>query len=131
MNAQRRALEAEIHWFKAQEILTWLTLGYMPAYARPTNDFSGSAATRDKAKMPTPVGWVEIDRDRLALLQTILNSTFKLLAKCLPDLKAVELNDITDATKGVTDPVTLARQVRGMLALEEASRVAPGSERVQ
>jgi hypothetical protein len=126
-----RALKAEILWFQAQEILVWLALGYMPEFARPTQAFSGSKIVKDPSAMPTPVGWVEIDKEGLARLQTTLNTIFKMMAKVLPDLKAVELNDITEGTRATSDPVALARQVRGMLALEEASRVAPGSERVQ
>jgi hypothetical protein len=126
-----RALKAETLWFQVQEILVWLTLGYMPTFARPTQGFSGSKIVKDPAAMPTPVGWVEIDDVGLKRLNLLLNSLFKQMAKVLPDLKAVELNDITENTRAASDPVALARQVRGMLALDEASRVAPGSERVQ
>ena len=126
-----RALKAETLWFQAQEILVWLSLGYMPEFARPTQGFSGSKIVKDPAAMPAPVGWVEIDDVHLRRLQATLNTIFKLMAKVLPDLKAIELNDITEATSATRDPVALARQVRGMLALDQASRVAPTSTRVQ
>jgi hypothetical protein len=81
--------------------------------------------------LPQPSGWVEIDKEGLALLKLKLDTLFRLMNKVLPDLKAMEFTDITESTSATRDPVTLARQVRGMLAIEDASRVPPTSTRVQ
>jgi hypothetical protein len=131
MNSTQRALRAPILWFQVEEILVWLTLGYMPEFARPPTGFSGSKCVSQPEAMPAPIGWVEIDKERLSLLQTRLNTVFKLMNKVLPDLKAMEFTDVTEGTSAIRDPVTLARQVRGMLAIEDASRAAPGSGRMQ
>jgi hypothetical protein len=128
---QSRALRGPVLWFQVEEILVWLTIGYMPAFTQPHKGFSGSKCVNDPTAFPEPSGWVEIDKEGLAILKLKLDTLFRLMNKVLPDLKAMEFTDITESTSATRDPVTLARQVRGMLALDEASRVGPGSARVQ
>jgi hypothetical protein len=128
---QSRALRGPVLWFQVEEILVWLTIGYMPAFAQPHKGFSGSKCVNDPTALPQPSGWVEIDKEGLALLKLKLDTLFRLMNKVLPDLKAMEFQDITASTSVTRDPVTLARQVRGMLAIEDASRVPPTSTRVQ
>lgn len=129
--SQSRALKAPLLWFQVEEILVWLTLGHMPAFAQPSRNFSGSKCVNDPSAMPQPTGWVPIEKEELALLQLRLNTIFKLMNKVLPDLKAMELTEATDATSATRDPVTLARQVRGVLAIEDASRTPATSTRMQ
>lgn len=128
---QSRALRGPVLWFQVEEILVWLTIGYMPAFTPPHKGFSGSKCVNDPTALPAPSGWVEIDKEGLALLKLKLDTLFRLMNKVLPDLKAMEFTDITAGTSATRDPVTLARQVRGMLAIEDASKVQPPSARVQ
>ena len=115
------------------EVLTQLALGYVPVYANPmesdprhdpTKDpekrVNPSAIANGRQQMPPPTVYRPFEKDDLARLQLILNSQFRLLSKVLPDLKAMELNDITARTDAALTPVDLARQVRGLLAVEQA-----------
>ena len=120
------------------EILTQLALGYVPVYANPMESdprhnskappekrVNPLAIATGRQQMPSATIYRPIEKDDLARLQLILNSYFRLLSKVLPDLKAMELNDITARTDAALTPVDLARQVRGLLAVEQARSSTP------
>lgn len=116
LNAQAPTL-----WFQVEELLLWLTLGYAPVYACPPTDFSSQGAAAGTVQLPQPTGWAPLDKERLAAINLLLNARFKQLAKVLPDLKSMELTEVTATTSAATDPARLARQLRGIMALEQAT----------
>jgi hypothetical protein len=120
-------------WLQVNEILTWLALGYAPVYARPSRSFSAAKVANDPSQMPQPSAYVEIDKEMLARLTTLLTFRFKQLAKVLPDMRAVEVNDISASFDPTTaDLPGLSRKVRGLLALELAQHATPAQgERLQ
>lgn len=117
------ALQARVPilWQQIEEILLWLTIGYMPVFACPSPSTASAKLAADPTQVKTEL-WVEIEKDSLARLSALLQYRFKQLAKVLPDQRAIELNDITESTDLARDNLpALQRQIRSLLALEQAS----------
>lgn len=124
--------QAALLWFQVQEMLTWLMLGYMPAFAAPPPHLSSQGLTKGHPDHPMPqqAGWQEIDKEKLQIIKVRLDACFKMMSKVLPDLKAMELTETLETARPEVDPALLASRLRGIMALEQASE-APHGGRLQ
>ena len=99
-----------------REILFWLLLGYCPEYPRPPpNSFSKELSQQP---LPQEVVWRELTREDFVRLKLVLDAEMKLLNKVLPELKAVEVHDLTDQKKPL-DTLETARRVHAFVSLAE------------
>lgn len=103
------------------EILQWLLLGYRPVYEQPQPTANAKAVTRLLSS--TPVHWVPLEDQDLKRYNTILNTQLKLLAKVLPDLRSIEVNDISER-KTLSD-LELAQRVHSVLSASSAIKTQP------
>ena len=111
-------------WAQIDEILLWLTIGYMPVFARPSKKTSSAKLAMDPSQAQTGL-WVEVDREMALRLGVLLQYRFKQLAKTLPDQRAIEFQDLTEKTDVTRDNLPVLQQrLRSILALEQASSPA-------
>ena len=120
------------------DLLTQLAIGYAPVYENPTDvqerggqKVNTLAIGLGKQPMPPVILYRPIGKLDLERISLQLNTQFRLLSKVLPDMKAIELSDITERTDAMTSPIDLARQVRGLLAVEQARMSSLSPKQVQ
>ena len=112
VTATRSHLDGSQILQSVQEILQWLLLGYRPVYAQPAPTATAKEVTR--LLQSTPVHWVALEDADLKRFNAVLTTQLKLLAKVLPDLRSIELNDISER-KHLTD-IELAQRVHSVLS---------------
>ena len=99
-----------------REILFWLLIGYCPEYPKPPpNSFSKPLS---KGPLPQEVSWRELTREDYVRLKVVLDTQMRLLNKIMPELKAVEVRDVSDESKPF-DTLETARRVNAFVTLAE------------
>ena len=117
------------------DLLAQLAIGYAPVYENPTDvQERGGQKVNTLAiglgKQPLPpvilyrtIGKLDLDR-----MSKQLDTLFRLLAKSLPDLKAIELNDAMRDTDPTRLPVDAMQRLRGLFAVEMAKGAQGASD---
>jgi hypothetical protein len=96
----RTRLNGERIFETVSEVLTWLLIGYRPRYDVPRGNLTSlQVLAQGRTDL---ISWDPITPDDVKSLTVVLNTHLKLLSKVLPDLKAVELNDVTEARRYTT-----------------------------
>ena len=106
----RSSLDGLAIFDNIQELLQWLILGYRPIYPAPKPGTPSSALNRQQR--PAPIHWEALSQDDIRSVTVVLNTQLKLLAKVLPDLKSVELNDVS--TQSRLSDIEVAQRVLSM-----------------
>ena len=116
------------------DLLTQLAIGYAPVYENPTDvqerggdKVNTLAIGLGKQPLPPVILYRPIGKHDLAVIQTRLNALFRLLAKSLPDLKAVELSDTLSEADPTRLPVDAMQRLRGLFAVEMAKGAQGGT----
>jgi hypothetical protein len=97
----REALDGSSIFEQIQQTLQWLLIGYRPEYAQPPNGMT--ALEMLESNREQMIGWVPLNQDDVKTLTVRLNTQMKLLSKVLPDLKAIELNDVSETRRYSTE----------------------------
>ena len=114
---KRRGFTSEWVLQEVQGLLRCLMIGMVPEYASPARSKTPSSLT--DADVPI-ISWRPMDRDDIARISKAVDGQFRLLAKLMPDLKSIEFNDTSSASK--LNALELAQRLRGVNALVEQNK---------
>lgn len=114
----RLTLRADVILEAIEDALFCLEMNAVPEYVTPTQ---GTPPLQARIGQGSPLRWREMTKDDLDRYKLILNTQFKLLDKCLPDLKAVAVQETVEAKGGRLDYRELAMKLRGVLAMTDAA----------
>ena len=98
-----------------QTVLHWFVIGYTPVYPEP------APGTVAKPEDNPPVVWQQMTKEDIARLTVVLNTTMRLLAKTLPDLKSIDFTDSSVDRRKLSD-LELAQRVSSLVG---SSPLAP------
>ncbi len=105
----RELIQGEYLVSMINHIMLCLMVGLRPNYARrPMQGESLQDYTQG-----TSYDWTEMTKDDVERYHKLLTNQFKLLAKVLPDLKAMEINDVTERRQ--LSDIELGTRILGVL----------------
>jgi hypothetical protein len=93
-----------------RNVVEWLTLGYLPQYAKPVG------LPSDPDKEVNLLGWVPIVPKDIPRLKVALDANLKLLNKVLPDLRSMDFMDNTPQAEVMSD-LELAAKVAALVSM--------------
>lgn len=113
----RSLLDGDAIFRSIARVTEWLLFGWKPVYPPPSRSQSPDLSP---GHLEAPMHWEEVTSEDIKRLQLVLNTQLKLLSKVLPDLKAIEISDLTTNPDAPTDLAALERRIRGLAAIREA-----------
>ena len=103
-----------------QKIHTILMHGYMPVYACPPDGVSLNQYRNTDYHKPV-ISWRQLTKEDYGRLNLQLKNLTLQLGKCLPDLKSIELNDVSDNAQRMSE-ADLAQRLSSIISAPAPKR---------